>query len=115
MGQGRYQSQIIIGRRKIRLDSQALHWADASTQPAADEHQPAALAELAQARLRVQAAIQQLPPEQQQVLALAYFGGYTHQQIAETLGQPLGTVKTRIRSAIKKLRHLLHDEINPSD
>ncbi len=61
-------------------------------------------------RQRVQAAIAQLPEDQKQALALAYFNGYTHRQIAEALDQPLGTVKTRIRLAMQKLRQLLRDE-----
>jgi RNA polymerase sigma-70 factor (ECF subfamily) len=43
-------------------------------------------------------------------LALAYFRGYSHRQIAEALQQPLGTVKTRLRSAMQKLRQVLQDE-----
>ena len=48
--------------------------------------------------------------EQKEALQLAYFRGYTHRQIAETLDQPLGTVKTRIRLAMIKLRKILSDE-----
>lgn len=56
---------------------------------------------------RVRAALAKLPPDQQQALGLAYFYGQTHEQIAETLGQPLGTVKTRIRLGMQKLRSML--------
>lgn len=49
-------------------------------------------------------AIHQLPMEQQQVLALAYFKGLSHQEIADVTGEPLGTIKTRIRLAMQKLR-----------
>jgi RNA polymerase sigma-70 factor (ECF subfamily) len=66
--------------------------------------------ELALQRQRVRAAVAQLPPEQRQALALAYFKGLTHPEIAEALQQPLGTVKTRIRLAMQKLRRLLIDE-----
>ncbi|MCI0397036.1 MAG: sigma-70 family RNA polymerase sigma factor, partial [Chloroflexi bacterium] len=59
---------------------------------------------------RVRAAVAQLPAEQQQALALAYFKGYTHHQIAEALKQPLGTIKTRIRLAMQKLRKMLPEE-----
>ena len=59
---------------------------------------------------RVQQALFQLPEEQRQALALAYFKGFTHEQAAEALGQPLGTVKTRIRLGMHKLRQILEEE-----
>lgn len=61
-------------------------------------------------RERIQAAIAQLPTDQQEALALAYFGGHTHQQISTLLDLPLGTVKTRIRLAMQKLRDMLQEE-----
>ena len=45
-----------------------------------------------------------LPPEQLKVLELAYFSGYTHKEIAELLGLPLGTVKGRMRLGLQKIR-----------
>lgn len=58
-------------------------------------------------RSRVAGALACLPPEQRQVLELAYFGGHTQARIAEELGIPLGTVKTRTLAAMQKLRRLL--------
>lgn len=55
-------------------------------------------------RQAVRAALQMLPPEQWEALELAYFGGYTQSEIAAALQQPLGTIKTRIRLGIQKLR-----------
>ena len=55
----------------------------------------------------VRAALEQIPQNQRQVLELAYFSGLSHSQIAEKLGQPLGTVKTRIRLGMQSLRQLL--------
>lgn len=56
---------------------------------------------------RVRAALATLPPEQRQVVDLAYFGGLTHAEIATRTGIPLGTVKGRMRLALEKLRDLL--------
>jgi RNA polymerase sigma-70 factor, ECF subfamily len=55
-------------------------------------------------RDRVREALGALPPEQLKVLELAYFSGYTHEEIADLLGLPLGTVKGRMRLGLKKLR-----------
>ena len=52
----------------------------------------------------VRRVIEELPTEQRKVLDLAFFEGLTHSQIAERTGDPLGTVKTRIRAALKALR-----------
>jgi RNA polymerase sigma-70 factor (ECF subfamily) len=68
-------------------------------------------AQLALQRERIHEAISLLPDDQRETLQMAYFKGYTHRQIADLLDQPLGTVKTRIRLAMNKLRKtLLTDE-----
>ena len=59
---------------------------------------------------KVQEAMGNLPPEQRQALLMAYFYGYSHSQIAEKTGEPLGTVKTRIRTGMQKLREMLREE-----
>lgn len=59
---------------------------------------------------QVRTALSQLPPEQQAVLQLAYYQGLSQAQIAAHLKLPLGTVKTRVRLALQKLRGLLHEE-----
>jgi RNA polymerase sigma-70 factor, ECF subfamily len=55
----------------------------------------------------VRAALSSLTPEQREAIELAYFSGYSHSELAERLGQPLGTVKTRIRLGMMKMRSLL--------
>ena len=65
------------------------------------------LAELAQ---QARGAINQLPPEQRLAIQRAFFGGFTHVQIAEQEGLPLGTVKTRIRMGMCKLRDILREK-----
>jgi RNA polymerase sigma-70 factor (ECF subfamily) len=59
---------------------------------------------LGEERQAVRAAIEELPPEQRRVLQLAYFGGLTQTEIAHYTGEPLGTVKTRVRLGMQKLR-----------
>ena len=52
-------------------------------------------------------ALSALRSEQREIVVLAYYGGLTHSEIANKLGQPLGTVKTRMRLGLKKLREVL--------
>lgn len=58
-------------------------------------------------RKEVREALTILSPEQRQVIELAYFGGYTQTRIAEALGIPVGTVKTRTFAALRRLRRAL--------
>jgi len=67
--------------------------------------------EASQQRRRVHQAMAQLPPDQRRTLAYAFFQGYSHSQIAEVTHEPLGTIKTRIRLAMQKLRQILQDEL----
>jgi RNA polymerase sigma-70 factor (ECF subfamily) len=59
----------------------------------------------------VRTAMEQLPRDQLRVVELAYFGGFTHSQIAELLGEPLGTVKGRMRLALDKMRDGLGEAV----
>ena len=68
------------------------------------------VAVVSEERVVVQRALATLPPEQRLAIQLAYFGGYTQQEIAQGLHQPLGTVKTRIRLGLQKLRALLAEQ-----
>ena len=53
---------------------------------------------------KVRLTLNQMPPAQRSALEMAYFEGYTHSEISEKTGEPLGTVKTRIRTGLMLLR-----------
>lgn len=68
--------------------------------------------ELRQRQNKIRSAISQLPFEQRRVLSYAFFQGYSHSMIAEAINEPVGTVKTRIRLGMQKLRQMLRDEFS---
>jgi RNA polymerase sigma-70 factor (ECF subfamily) len=59
----------------------------------------------------VRTAMERLPSDQLRVVELAYFGGFTHSQIADMLSMPLGTVKGRMRLALDKMRDGLGEAV----
>jgi len=59
---------------------------------------------------QVRTALDELPPDQRRVIELAYFGGFTHTEIAEMLDLPPGTVKGRMRLGLNKMRYVLGEE-----
>jgi RNA polymerase sigma-70 factor (ECF subfamily) len=71
---------------------------------------PAIEVERAEAAQGLRQALLQLPPDQRRAIDLAFFAGLTHEQIAKQLSVPLGTVKTRIRLGMTRLRDLLRDD-----
>lgn len=77
--------------------------------PVEEAVEETALANISGERVRV--ALAQLPPEQRDPIELGFFGGITHEQIAQTTGLPLGTVKTRIRTGLRRLRAVLQEVV----
>jgi RNA polymerase sigma-70 factor (ECF subfamily) len=71
------------------------------------EGNPALDAEASERRTIVASALAELPAEQREALELGYFGGLSQSEIAERTGQPLGTIKTRMRLAMQKMRSRL--------
>ena len=96
-----------IRRRMVAAPEAGEEWSPTPV-PGADQ---AALARVAAGQVR--AALHRLPVEQRQVLALAYFGGHTQREIAVLTGVPLGTVKSRMFTAVQRLRSLLTDQLGP--
>ena len=72
--------------------------------PLASSYNLASEAETHSMMEKARLVIHQLPPEQRKTIEMAFFDGLTHSEIAEMTGDPLGTVKTRIRSALITLR-----------
>jgi RNA polymerase sigma-70 factor (ECF subfamily) len=83
---------------KLDLDDEAL----LDSRPSEELTEAEAIKRETSRRLR--GVLSELPREQSEVIGLAYFGGFTHAEIAEMLGMPLGTVKGRMRLGLEKIR-----------
>ena len=96
-------------RRSVRPEGNRVPW-DLDTGPdlQADTDVEGEV-EIARRKQVIRQALAELPAEQRLALSYAYFQGYSHREIAEHLNEPLGTVKTRIRLAMQKLRVLLEE------
>lgn len=110
----RHHAIDILRRRSARSDQYAVQWEDRAYDES-PQQDPQEAVELSLQRERVHAALAHLPTDQRQAILLAYFGGLTQSQIAETLKQPLGTIKTRVRLAMQKLHDSLRDESRSAD
>lgn len=100
-----------IDRLRSRKVVERVH--EAAHQEPAPDASPEAVESvlLRERRQRVKAELDKLPPEQRQVVEMAFYEGLSQSEIADRTGQPLGTVKTRTLLAMKKLRGALRSDI----
>ncbi len=106
----RYRAIDALRRQNVRPEGHRVEWADGLSPDLEDPIELESTIDLEQEKHRLRSALEELPEEQRRVLALAYFNGMSHQEIAAAMHEPLGTVKTRVRLAMQKLRQILADQ-----
>ena len=97
-----HRRAVDIVRREERRRVEPIDENADTTAPATEEE-----ASLFFQRQLIREALHQLPAEQREALELAYYGGFTQSEIAGRLGEPLGTIKSRMFAGLARLRHLL--------
>ncbi len=97
-------------QRRYRLYDEARE--EAKTTAASADYESARSLEHLEKNEMIRNAVKQLSKEQRQAIEMAFFSGLTQNEVAEQLGEPLGTIKARIRRGMMKLRDLLEREVD---
>jgi RNA polymerase sigma factor (sigma-70 family) len=97
-----HRRAVDLVRREDRRRGEPLEAARPETGDATDE-----AVWLRLERERVQEALRKLPDQQREAIELAYYGGFTQSQLADRLGEPLGTIKSRMFAGLRRLHELL--------
>jgi RNA polymerase sigma factor (sigma-70 family) len=105
-----HRRAVDLVRREERRRAEPLVGAPSKAAPDTSEG-----AWLSLERDRVREALAKLPDQQREALELAYYGGFTQSELAERLGEPLGTIKSRMFNGLARLRELLGDGLQEED
>ena len=104
------RSRAIDKLRSIRRMERSFVLTDDPAKAESSDNVESSAAE-SETKLTMNSALANLPEAQRKVLVLAYFDGLSQSEIADRLKEPLGTVKTRMRSGIQRLRNLLETKV----
>jgi RNA polymerase sigma factor (sigma-70 family) len=102
-----HRRAVDLVRREQRRRTEPLADTEGSEEAASPSAEDAAWLQFE--RERVQNALRKLPDTQREAIELAYYGGFTQSELAERLGEPLGTIKSRMFAGLARLRELLDD------
>jgi RNA polymerase sigma factor (sigma-70 family) len=102
-----HRRAVDLVRREQRRRAEPLADTEGSEEAASPSAEDAAWLQFE--RERVQSALRKLPDAQREAIELAYYGGFTQSELAERLGEPLGTIKSRMFAGLARLRELLDD------